>query len=202
MAFEHDSDTRWRAQELYCVDRLTFTQIAEIVNVADSTLRRWADMWQWRERREEIAQAEAEIRVDTVKARASILKRLLEAEDGKTASQVAFAVASLENLALQQQKAVLAGEIANPAKPEKPVKVSTRAEAVDVLWQVVNDKLNTVLSDKKYVTTESVGDIMKCLELVRDMEATLPKNDADKAKHAGLSSAIADRLDEALGLKQ
>lgn len=130
------------------------------------------------------------------------LKQLLQAEDGKTASQVAFAVASLGNLALQQQKAVLAGEIANPAKPEKPVKVSTRAKAVDVLWQVVNDKLNTVLSDKKYVTTESVGDIMKCLELVRDMEATLPKIDADKAKHAGLSSTIADRLDEALGLKQ
>ena len=152
MGAEYDADTRWRAMELYCADRLTFAQVSEATGIADSTLRRWADAYQWRERREELAKAEADIRIDTIRSRAAILKHLLEAEDGKAASQIAFAVASLGNLELQYQKALLAGEIANPAKPEKSVKVSSRAEAIAVLKQAVEDKLGLLLSDKKYVT--------------------------------------------------
>ena len=200
MGAEYDADTRWRAMELYCADRLPFGQVSEATGTADSTLRRWADAYQWRERREELAKAEADIRIDTIRSRAAILKHLLEAEDGKAASQIAFAVASLGNLELQYQKALLAGEIANPAKPEKSVKVSSRAEAIAVLKQAVEDKLGLLLSDKKYVTSDSVTDVAKCLALVQELEATLPKEEADVAKHGGVSADIAERLDKALGL--
>lgn len=200
MGTEIDADTRWRAMELYCADRLTFAQVSEATGIADSTLRRWADAYQWRERREELARAEADIRIDTIRSRAAILKHLLEAEDGKAASQIAFAVASLGNLELQYQKAMLAGEILNPAKPEKAVKVSSRAEAVDVLKQAVNSKLGTILSDEKYVTSDSVTEIAKCLALVQELEATLPKEEADATKGGGVSADIAERLDKALGL--
>ena len=200
MGAEYDADTRWRAMELYCADRLTFAQVSEATGIADSTLRRWADAYQWRERREELAKAEADIRIDTIRSRAAILKHLLEAEDGKAASQIAFAVASLGNLELQYQKALLAGEIANPAKPEKSVKVSSRAEAIAVLKQAVEDKLGLLLSDKKYVTSDSVTDVAKCLALVQELEATLPKEEADVEKHGGGSADIAERLDKALGL--
>lgn len=200
MGAEYDADTRWRAMELYCADRLTFAQVAEATGIADSTLRRWADAYQWRERREELARAEADIRIDTIRSRAAILKHLLEAEDGKAASQIAFAVASLGNLELQYQKAMLAGEILNPAKPEKPVRVSSRAEAVAVLKQAVEDKLGLLLSDTKYVTSDSVTDIAKCLALVQELEATLPKEEADSKKYGGVSADIAERLDKALGL--
>lgn len=202
MGYEHDSDTRWRAQELYCVDRLAFTRIAELLNVADSTLRRWADTYHWRERREEIAQAESEIRVDTIRGRSHVLKRLLEAEDGKAASQLAFAVASLETLALQQQKAVLAGEISSPTNLEQAVTVTTRAEAITALKQAVNQKINTALTSAKYVTSDSVTDIARCLALVQDLEASVPQENADTAKNAGLSELLAARLDQALGLKE
>ena len=200
MGAEYDADTRWRAMELYCADRLTFAQVAEATGIADSTLRRWADAYQWRERREELAKAEVDIRIDTIRSRAAILKHLLEAQDGKAASQIAFAVASLGNLELQYQKALLAGEIANPAKPEKPVKVTSRAEAIAVLKQAVEDKLGLLLSDKKYVTSDSVTDIAKCLTLVQELEATLPKEEAEATKHGGVSADIAERLDKALGL--
>ena len=95
---------------------------------------------------------------------------------------------------------MLAGEILNPAKPEKPVKVSSRAEAIAVLKQAVNNKLGTILSDEKYVTTDSVTDIAKCLALVQELEATLPKEEADTMKTGGVSADIAERLDKALGL--
>ncbi len=200
MGVEIDADTRWRAMELYCADRLTFAQVSEATGIADSTLRRWADAYQWRERREELARAEADIRIDTIRSRAAILKHLLEAEDGKAASQIAFAVASLGNLELQYQKAMLAGEILNPAKPEKPVRVSSRVEAIDVLKQAVNNKLGTILSDEKYVTSDSVTDIAKCLALVQELEATLPKEEADTMKSGGVSADIAEKIDKALGL--
>lgn len=200
MGVEIDADTRWRAMELYCADRLTFAQVSEATGIADSTLRRWADAYQWRERREELARAEADIRIDTIRSRAAILKHLLEAEDGKAASQIAFAVASLGNLELQYQKAMLAGEILNPAKPEKPVRVSSRAEAVEVLKQAVNNKLGTILSDEKYVTSDSVTDIAKCLALVQELEGTLHKEEVDMMKGGGVSADIAERLDKALGL--
>ena len=200
MGVEIDADTRWRAMELYCADRLTFAQVSEATGIADSTLRRWADAYQWRERREELARAEADIRIDTIRSRAAILKHLLEAEDGKAASQIAFAFASLGNLELQYQKAMLAGEILNPAKPEKPVRVSSRVEAIDVLKQAVNNKLGTILSDEKYVTSDSVTDIAKCLALVQELEATLPKEEADTMKSGGVSADIAEKIDKALGL--
>lgn len=202
MGAEIDADTRWRAMELYCADRLTFAQVAEATGIADSTLRRWADAYQWRERREELAKAEADIRIDTIRSRAAILRHLIEAQDGKAASQIAFAVSSLENLALQREKALIAGEILNPAKPEKPVNVSSRAEAIGVLKQAVNTKLGVILSDEKYVTSDSIAEVAKCLALVQELEATLPKDEADKAKHAGVSADIAEKLDKALGLHE
>ena len=198
MGAEYDADTRWRAMELYCADRLTFAQVAEAKGIADSTLRRWADAYQWRERREELAKAEADIRIDTIRSRAAILKHLLEAQDGKAASQIAFAVASLGNLELQYQKALLAGEIANPAKPEKPVKVTSRAEAIAVLKQAVEDKLGLLLSDKKYVTSDSVTDIAKCLTLVQELEATLP-NAAPEEKNKAISLENSKALQELIG---
>lgn len=202
MGAEIDADTRWRAMELYCADRLTFAQVSEATGVADSTLRRWADANQWRDRREELARAEADIRIDTIRSRAAILRHLIEAEDGKAASQIAFAVSSLENLALQREKALLAGEILNPAKPEKSVHVSSRAEAIEVLKQAVNTKLGTILSDEKYVTSDSIAEVAKCLALVQELEATLPKDEVDKVKHAGVSADIAEKLDKALGLQE
>jgi len=200
MGAEYDAAARWRAMELYCADRLTFAQVAEATGVADSTLRRWADAYQWRERREELARAEVDIRIDTIRSRAAILRHLIEAQDGKAASQIAFAVSSLGNLALQREKALLAGEIANPATPKTPEKEPSGAEAIAVLKQAVEDKLGLLLSDKKYVTSDSVTDIAKCLALVQELEATLPKEEADSKKHGGVSADIAERLDKALGL--
>ena len=89
---------------MYCMERLSFTAISESLGVADSTLRLWAKKYNWKEEREAIAQAESEIRVNTVKARAMVLGKLLESDDPKNASQMAYAVAALERLAFDVAK--------------------------------------------------------------------------------------------------
>ena len=123
MGWEHEPGTVWRAQELYCMDRLSFERVSELTGVATSTLKRWADKYRWRERREELAQVESEIRFNTVMGRKAILQRLLEAEDGKEASQVAFAVASLESLALKQAELAACGQdtLPSPSRKHGPI---------------------------------------------------------------------------------
>lgn len=104
MGAEHAPDTVWRAESLYCVDRLSFSLVARRVGVADSTVRRWADTFGWREKREEIARAEAAIRTNTVKARARLLETLLCTDKAGDAAQMAYAATAFERLEIEKQK--------------------------------------------------------------------------------------------------
>ena len=70
MGWEYEPETVWRAQELYCVDRLSFARVAELTGVSATTLKAWSEKYDWRAKREEIAQAESEIRVNTIKSQA------------------------------------------------------------------------------------------------------------------------------------
>lgn len=199
MAFEHDPEKIWQAQELYCVDRFTFERVAQLTGVASSTLRRWADSYQWREKREEIAQAESDIRVNMIRARKAMLEKLLLAGDGKEASQAAFAVSSLEATALKQQELLAAGKIFGTAGLNcQPV--TTRAEAVAVLRSAVEQKLGLALSDPAHITTATVQDVKRCLELVAELEAGLPTPETVSEEKRGLSQDVAAALEKALGL--
>ena len=120
MGWEYEPETVWKAQELYCVDRLSFARVAELTGVSATTLKAWSDKYDWRAKREEIAQAESDIRVNTIKGRKVALEMLLEAGDGKEASQMAFAVASLESLALKQAELAAAGKIPSAAARPGP----------------------------------------------------------------------------------
>ena len=100
MGREHEPGTVWTAQDLYCIDRLSFDAVAKKTGVAASTLKRWADRMDWRGKRERIAETESALRVDRVLARSQVLKKLLETGE----SQDAYAVAALERLALLQEE--------------------------------------------------------------------------------------------------
>jgi transposase-like protein len=71
---EYPPEVVWRAQELYCVARLPYHEVAQHVGVAASTLKRWGKEYEWADKRAELAQAEADIRADTVLARAACSK--------------------------------------------------------------------------------------------------------------------------------
>ena len=198
MGWEHDPGTVWRAQELYCMDRLSFERVSEVTGVATSTLKRWADKYRWRERREELAQVESEIRFNTVMGRKAILQRLMEAEDGKEASQVAFAVASLESLALKQAELAAAGKIPSFSEPAVKPQIATRADAVAALRQAIENKVGLALTDPEKISAASIQDIMRCLDLLGNLEAGLPKEPEDTRSKA-LSPENAQAIREILG---
>ena len=197
MGWEYEPETVWKAQELYCVDRLSFARVADLTGVSATTLKAWSEKYGWRAKREEIAQAESEIRVNTIKSRAAALEMLLEAEDGKEASQMAFAVASLESLALKQQELAAAGKIPSATAPNRP-KVATRADAVAVLRDAVERKLGLALADPDKITTATVQDVKKCLELVAELEAGLPR-EKEETRDKALSPENAKAIREILG---
>lgn len=200
MGWEHEADTIWKAQELYCADRLSFAAVAKQTGVAESTLKRWSEKYGWRAKREELARVESEIRVDTIKSRGFILKKLLESENGKEASQMAFAVSSMESLALKQQELAIAGKIPTALDPKDRPTIGSKADAVAALKQGIESKVGFALVDPAKLNRETVKDILHCYALIDELEAGLPKDEkAETAKsERGLTQEMYDRLLAAL----
>ena len=203
MGREHKPETVWRAQELYCVDRLSFARVAEIVGTSPTTLKAWAQKFHWAAKREEIARAESEIRVNIIRSRKAALEQLLAASEPKEAAPMAFAVASLENLALKREELAAAGKIPGVARAGQAAgttrrKIVSRADAIAALRDAVEEKINRALGDPGAISSASVQDIKRCLELVGELEAGLPK-EADDARNKALSPENARAIREILG---
>lgn len=197
MGKEYPTDVLWRAQELYCVDRLSYAAVAEATGVSPTTLKSWGQKYGWMQKRAEIAQAESEIRVNLVKGRHKALEQLLTAADAREAAQMAFAVSSLESLTLKQQELAAAGKIPSAA-PTVRRKIGTKAEAVAALKEAVERKLNLALADADKINSATVQDVKRCLELVADLESSLPKETPETTQ--GLSAEMAAKLRELAGM--
>ena len=198
MGWEHEPETVWKAQELYCVDRLSFARVAELTDVSATTLKAWSEKYGWRSKREEIAQAESDIRVGTIKGRKLALDKLLEAQSAKQAAPMAFAVASLESLALKQAELAAAGKIPSAAQQTPTARIATREEAVAALRDAVERKLNAALNNPEKINAETVKDVSRCLELVAELEARTATTEQSAPKVKGLSPENAQAIRDIL----
>lgn len=190
MGWEHPPETVWKAQELYCCDRLSFDRVAALVGVSATTLKDWADKYRWREKREEIAQAESDIRVNTIKGRQKVLERLINASDGKEASQVAFAVASLESLAMKQAEAIRAGKILEQAA-NQPAEIHTTADIPAALEEAVRLRLGMLLADPGQVDFKAIKDIKQAMDYLAQLR---PKDESDATQSKGLTLESANAI--------
>jgi transposase-like protein len=196
MGWEHEAETVWRAQELYCVDRLSFDAVARETGVAASTLKRWSEKFDWPAKREEIAKAEAEIRVNKVMARARTLKSLLD----KPRADMAFAVSALETLAIKEAEIAKQNAIRNDsAALPRAFSVNSPSEAVAVLRKAVEAKLAMLLTRPENVDLKAVQEVQKCLALVGQLEsaqaAAQPEN---KDTEGGLSADLTEQVRRAM----
>ena len=202
MGREYPTDTLWQAQELYCVDRLSYAAVAEALGVSPTTLKAWGQKYAWARKRAEIAEAESEIRVNTIKGRKKALEELLSAGNAKEASAMAFAVSSLESLAMKRMELAASGKIQG-GKPQARRKVTSRADAIAALREAVERKLGAALAEPDKITTATVQDVKRCLDLVAELEAGLPKeNEAVESKRRGLSQNMAESIYKALGVEE
>lgn len=189
MGWEHEAETVWQAQTLYCVDRLSFDAVAQETGVAASTLKRWSEKYGWREKREELAQAEADIRVNKVKARAVTLKALLD----KPKAELAFAVSALESQALKEAEAARKGALLAAASEQAPeLSIKTPADAISALQKAVEQRLAYVLSRPECDILRESQNVKKTLELIEELQAKYVKEDSRKAE--GFSADTVDKI--------
>ncbi|MDR2055649.1 MAG: hypothetical protein LBQ10_07265 [Desulfovibrio sp.] len=194
MGWEHEAETVWQAQELYCVDRLSFDAVARETGVAASTLKRWAEKYGWQAKREEIARAQADIRANKVLARAKMIKSLLD----RPRADTAFGVAALESLTLKEAEAARQGAIRSRAEDTPAVSISTPAEAVAALRKAVEGKLALLVTRPENVDLRAVQEVQKCLALVGQLEAA-HGGGAEKDRPKALSEENLQAIRAALG---
>lgn len=185
---EHPPETVFKAQELYCVVRLTYREVAQEMDVAESTLKRWAAKYDWSGKRAKIAQAECDLRADFVLARSQMLKRVIETSD----PQAGFAVSALESLAMKQAEAERAGKIVAsavaPEAGEKLREITTPEDAVSALEEAVEIKLNRMLADPDRTDLKDVKAVTEALGVVRGMHAE------GKERKRGLTPETAEAI--------
>lgn len=195
---EYSPDMVWKAQELYVIDRLSFAKVSEKTGVTATTLKNWSKKFGWRQKREEIAQIEAESKMDLYRSRQKAIKMLLESGDGKECSQMAFAVSSLENLAIKQQELQLQQNVfLNNAQPKK-AKITDKNDAYKQLGQAVENRLQYVLQNPQAINLKNIQEVLNMLKL---MEQVSPKEEEPKAKqNQGMSKELAENIRKALNL--
>ena len=169
---EHAPETVWRAQELYCVCRLSYAKVSEELGVAESTLKRWGQQYGWREKRADIAQAECDIRADTVLARSAMLKELIEERN----PVVGFAVAKLEELALKQAEAERQGRLQETQAAETRREINTPADAAAALKEAIEIKLGRLLASPQDVDMKAIREIKEALDFIKSLEPAAGKN--------------------------
>lgn len=191
---EYPPETVFEAQELYCVARLTFEQTAEETGVAVSTLKRWSDKFDWRAKRAKLAQAEADLRADTILARSAMLKALIKSKDAQTG----FAVASLETLAIKQAEAARAQKLMSVSAQKELREIHTQEDAVNALQEAVQLKLNQLLQSPEDLDFRAMQDVKKAMDMLTEMK---PKENQKQRVSKGTSAELTRKIEELLGYK-
>lgn len=189
-----------RAEQLYCVDGQTFDAVATLTGVAASTLKRWSESYGWQEKKEQIRQAMSSIRTNTILLRARLIENCMTT----LAAQDAFAVASLESMAMKASELASKSQGAPAAAPalENLREIKTDEDAIAALEEAIQIKLNSMLANPGQISLAAVKEVKTVGEFVAAMRAKISKSDAEAGRRKGLSADAANQLRrEILGIK-
>lgn len=71
------------------------------------------------------------------------------------------------------------------------------------LRQAIENKVGMALADPGKINAATIKDVSQCLDLLANLESSLPKPEAPEAEQKrGLSKDMAAALEKALGLRQ
>lgn len=192
MGREYPADIVIQAEELYCVDRLTFAAVADKLDIAASTLKRWAARYDWQQKRDDIQRARSEIRTNLIELRAKQIKHCINSMGNKGHALNVFAAAKLEELALAAQKQALEEEQLK-AEPASLPDLSTPEQASQALTRAIIDKTAAMLAAPEKIDLKNLQALKNALDLVTQEEAE------SKGK-APVSANVRHKIQEALGL--
>jgi hypothetical protein len=202
-AKEYSMEVVERAEDAYCVEGLTFDQVATLTGVSASTLKRWSDRYAWQEKRENIRTARSAIRTNRVMLHAKLIEKCL----GTLSPMDAFAVSSIEGVVqraaqttLRQSAAAGSAHVVGADTPLREIK--TEADAISALEEAVEIKVNRMLANPEALSYGGMKEIGQVMDLIKSMKAKLPVTEA-AVKSAGLTGDVAEWFrNEVLGVKR
>lgn len=179
------------AQELYCIDGMTYESVSAATGVPASTLKRWAKKYAWAAARDEFRRARLSIRENTIRLRARHLEYCLSAVDD---SMAMFAAAKLQEAAIRALEAERQGrELVAPVIPARAI--TSMDDAASALQEAIEYRLGQMLVDPSGVDLAAIKNIRSAMQTVNDMRSSAP-GDAKKSK--GISeetvSSIMERI--------
>ena len=202
MAKEISWEIREQAEELYIVDGKTFEEVAEITGVSIGQLKRWGAGFpdpddpddpekkssSWTDRKKEYRSAFANIRRDTVLLRKRLISKALESLD----PQDVYAISSLESTVVKVQQAAGSDIPAQSSKEKRTIK--TPQDAVDALGDVVEARINGMLTKPGAINLSAIKEMKQSLELIEKMKAKYKPEITEKETTKGLSDEVAQDI--------
>ena len=178
-------EIREAAEMMYVTDGMTYDRVAAATGVSVAQLKRWGSDEDWTGKKKEYREALSSIKRDTVKLRAKLLKTALDSGD----PQSVYAFAAIE-------KAVAGKKSDDPAPafvPERLKDINTPEAAIEALQEVVNIKLNKMLSQPDTLQHFQVKDIKQTMELIDQMKVKYaPAPDAQNGNKTLDAKSIKD----------
>lgn len=210
MAQEISWEIREQAEELYVVDGKTFEEVAQITGVSVTQLKRWGsgstevDILSWTERKKEYRTAFANIRRDTVLLRKRLIANALKSLD----PQDVYAISRLESTVARVQKTTdqglgIAGQgsgIRDQGLGARIIK--TPQDAVDALQDVVEQKINNMLTKPGTINLAGIKEMKQSLELIDKMkEKYKPEETTREPATEEDKKRLIDEVDKILGVR-
>lgn len=192
MGKEIPLETRFTAEEMYVVDGMTYDQVAEATGVSVSQLKRWGAESGWGERRREYRDALSTIRRDTVILRQKLIAKAMDSLD----PQSVYAVARMEAVASRAKS----GEPAPAALPADNRVIKTPEDAAAALGDVIEKKLNAMLTCPGGVSLAAIKEIKQAVDLIEKMQEKYAAEDPADPSDRVLDSETIRNIREQLSL--
>lgn len=203
VAQEISWEIRERAEELYIVDGKTFEEVSEITGVSSTQLKRWgagkesegedAGIPSWSARKREYRSAFTSIKRDTVLLRKRLIANALHSLE----PQDVYAVSRMEALAAKTIKDI-PGTAANPIEKKE---IKTPQDAVSALSDMVEKKINSMLTQPDAINLNSIKEMKQTLELIEKMKSKYTPEVENEQSSKGLSDEVAKTIqDKILGI--
>ena len=229
MAKEISWEIREQAEELYIVDGKTFDEVAEITGVSVAQLKRWGagragdrksevgdqegqeirgrrsevggqrsevGIPSWMDRKKEYRTAFANIKRDTVLLRKRLISKALKSLD----PQDVYAISALESTVVKVQQA--SGSDISTVGAIKKRTIKTPQDAVDALGDVVEGKINGMLTKPGAISLSGIKEMKQALELIEKMKMKYkPEAEEKETATEEDKKRLIDEVDKILGVK-
>jgi len=149
MAEAYPYETRVNARGHYVIDGMTYEQVADVVGVSISQLKKWGVDEGWVARRKEYREAQTSIAENTVLLRAGLLRNALDTKD----AQDVYAAAAMEKLAIALEKV----KSVTPVRSEIPdMSFEDPEEMVDELWKAIETKAAQMITSPETMDLKQI----------------------------------------------